>query len=225
MDRWENPFDNPDIARGYEHWFKTPEGNRIDEEEKELIRRMTPSGEGKSLLDVGAGTGHFSRFMTGLGYRVVGIDPSPVMLDEAKKRGPVRYVMGDALCLPYPDRSFDVVSAFTSLEFVPDPRLAISEMIRVSRGFIFIAFLNQLGAMNILRRIKNLSGNKDVYSDISFFPFTVGGMKKIVNEISDEMGRRADIQWGSAIGPLLISSIFSRNCFGSFAYFLVSLSG
>ncbi len=71
---------------------------------------------GRKAVDFGCGAGRSSRFLSGLGFEVVGLDISEAMLARARARDPqgdYRLVSdGDAVGLP-PD-SFDLVlSAFT----------------------------------------------------------------------------------------------------------------
>jgi len=61
-------------------------------------------------LDVACGTGFVTRLLRG---EVVGLDQSSAMLDAAREQAPdAELVVGDALELPFEDRSFDRV--FTS---------------------------------------------------------------------------------------------------------------
>jgi ubiquinone/menaquinone biosynthesis C-methylase UbiE len=216
-----NPFNDPIVAQSYEGWFETPAGSVIDQEEAKLITSMVPAGDGNKLLDVGCGTGHFARLMAKLGYDVYGLDVSAAMLVEAKKRGGGRYFLGDAGELPHRDASFYAASAFTLLEFVDDPEGVISEMIRVSKKIVVVAFLNRWGAINIRRKVRNLLGRRDVYSDARFFG--VSEMKRIVRQAPGMNHKRVEIQWGSAVGPRIISKVFSRSRLGSFILFVVRL--
>lgn len=95
----------------------------------------------ESLLDYGAGTGDFARAtlseIPSLS-RVVLHDGSPEMLRcaEEKFRDVIRektveFVRSDALYLPLPDGSFDVVTAGFILRNVPDAGRAIREIVRV----------------------------------------------------------------------------------------------
>ena len=216
-----NPFNDPIVAESYEGWFETDAGKNIDEEESALIASMVPAGGGKKLLDVGCGTGHFARLMAKLGYDVYGLDISSAMLVEAKKRGGDRYFIGDAITLPHRDASFYAASAFTLLEFVDDPERVISEMIRVSQEIVAVAFLNRLGGINIRRKVRNLLGKRDLYSDARFF--WVSEMKRIVRRAAGMNHKRIEIQWGSAVGPKVISRISSRSRTGSFILFVIRL--
>ncbi|NQT88134.1 ubiquinone/menaquinone biosynthesis methyltransferase [bacterium] len=90
---------------------------------------------GGRCLDIGCGTGDVA--LEALRQcpeaRVTGIDPSRRMLAlaEAKSGGRVRYVVGDALSLPFADGSFaGVVMAFC-FRNVADRLLAAREMRRV----------------------------------------------------------------------------------------------
>ncbi len=58
-------------------------------------------------LDVACGTGFLTRHLPG---RVVGLDQSDSMLEEARQQAPnATFVQGDALALPFEDGSFDRV--------------------------------------------------------------------------------------------------------------------
>jgi SAM-dependent methyltransferase len=98
---------------------------------------------GQTLLDVGSGTGYFSRRFAESGLRVTGIDPAPDMIRYAQTRGDnVEYIEGSALQLPFESQSFDFCAAVTSLCFVPEPEKALAEMWRVSRYGMALGLLN-----------------------------------------------------------------------------------
>ncbi|HYA37453.1 MAG TPA: class I SAM-dependent methyltransferase, partial [Candidatus Methylomirabilis sp.] len=104
----------------YEAWYQTARGTWIAEREFDLMMRLLAPPADSTLLDVGCGTGHFSRrFATGL--RVAGIDPDPAMLDFARRLGGgVDYLRGSATALPVADGTYDFVTAVTSLCFIAD---------------------------------------------------------------------------------------------------------
>jgi len=218
-----NPFDDSEIAGFYEGWFETPAGKAVDEAETRLILSMLPGGNGSTFLDVGCGTGHFSRVIASHGYRVFGSDVSRAMLAEAEKRGGDRLIIADAHRLPHETRAFDAAGTFTVLEFTEDPQAVVSEMIRVAKKTVVVAYLNTWGMINLRRRLRNLAGKRDVYSDARFFG--VGEMKRIVNRAARSHNRKIDIRWGSAVGFSILKRLFSRSRFQSFIVFVVRLDG
>jgi SAM-dependent methyltransferase len=140
----------------YESWYHTPRGRWIAEREFNLLQRLLRPGVGASLLDVGCGTGHFSRRFARLGLAVTGIDPDPQMLDYAEsENGNITYLQGSALKLPFAADSFDYASAVTSLCFIADPAQALQEMWRVSRRGVVLGLLNR---HSILHRMKQGQG-------------------------------------------------------------------
>lgn len=219
----QNPFNDLDIAKHYEGWFEMPVGRIVDHEETALLRSMLPEGDGETFLDIGCGTGHFSRVLISHGYKVFGSDLSIAMLKEAKRRNEGRYFMCDAHELSHHDQSFDVVGTFTLLEFVQNPQRVAAEMIRASRKVVLIAFLNKWGEINLRRAIRNLLGERDVFSNARFFG--VGGMKRLIQKAADSEQRVIRVQWGSAVGPAVLKRLFSRSRFDSFMIFVIHLDG
>ena len=97
--------------------------------------------EGEHVLDVGCGTGGAVRALAamvgGVG-RVVGLDVSRTMVEEARARAAnfaatVEFVLGDAHAMPFPDDMFDAAYALRVFEILGDPRRVLSEMARVLR--------------------------------------------------------------------------------------------
>jgi len=100
---------------------------------------MAPKADGARLLDIGCGTGS-SRMIYARAGRYVGIDHSfaAVQLARSGHRAD-RWLGGDALQLPFADRSFDVVAFSSVLHHIPDRTRALSEAFRVLRpgGSVF----------------------------------------------------------------------------------------
>jgi demethylmenaquinone methyltransferase/2-methoxy-6-polyprenyl-1,4-benzoquinol methylase len=100
-----------------------------------LVSRIA-AGPGDTVLDVATGTGAVAReLIRRKGCAVVGLDQSPEMLAEARRRlGPdVRLVEGTAESLPFPDASFDGLSFTYLLRYVDDPAATLRELARVVR--------------------------------------------------------------------------------------------
>lgn len=85
-------------------------------------------GPGTRVLDIGCGSGEFLAQARAAGATAAGVDPAPGMI--ALAGGDVR--LGSFDLLPWPDGSFDVVTAFNSLHFTADPVEALREAVRVA---------------------------------------------------------------------------------------------
>jgi ubiquinone/menaquinone biosynthesis C-methylase UbiE len=102
--------------------------------------RLAGCPEGGALLDVPCGFGRHAIPLAAAGYRVVGVDRSQALVDEARRRaGNARHpklVRADYRELPFPDARFDAaVNLFTSLGFLGDEEdtKALAEIGRVLR--------------------------------------------------------------------------------------------
>ena len=101
---------------------------------------------GQRVLDVGSGLGQFTRMMArevgGEGC-VIGIEFDEQQLEEAIRQaraadedGLVQFRQGDARNLPLADgewSSFDVVHCRFVLEHIPDPLVAVKQMVKAAR--------------------------------------------------------------------------------------------
>jgi SAM-dependent methyltransferase len=141
----------------YEAWYQSPRGRWIAGREFALLQALLPAQAGDRLLDVGCGTGHFSRRFQSSGLQVTGLDPDPAMLAFARAQTDgVRYLQGRSERLPFVDGEFDYAAAITSLCFVADPRRALAELWRVSRHGVVLGLLNR---HSLLYRQKRGSGS------------------------------------------------------------------
>ena len=111
--RWSRP-----LAETFLAWFAVPMAGR--------------------WVDVGCGTGALTDAILAATnpIAVVGIDPSPEFLGAAQSHVSdprTRFEVGDARALPVPSNGYDAVVAGLVLNFVPDPALAVTEMVRATR--------------------------------------------------------------------------------------------
>src|SRR3990170_2763550 len=138
---------------GYDAWYASPRGAWIGAREAELLVRLGKIAPGQTLLDAGCGSGWFTRRFAATGCEVSGIDRDPGMIAYAAARGgPARYLAGDMTALPLPDKSFDIVTAVTSLCFVRDERAALGEMIRVARRRVVLGLLHRRSFLYLTKR-------------------------------------------------------------------------
>lgn len=149
-------------AEEYAGWYATPRGRWIGDVEYALLSGMLGVRQSETLLDIGCGTGYFTRrFAHDAGLAAMGIDINLEWVAYAASRsGDVPFLVGDARRLPFADASFDTTIAVASLCFVEDERSTIAELIRVTRRRFVIGLLNRHSLLFLQKGIK---GGKGAY--------------------------------------------------------------
>jgi len=151
-------FDFDFLANKYDSWYDSAKGRMYDRLEKKAISRyLPPNAKGKTLLEVGCGTGHWSRFFSEYGFEVTGVDVSERTINIAKSKNisNASFQLADGHSLPFEDSSFDVTAAITTLEFVSDAEAVVQEMIRCTRqsgGQLLVGVLNAMARLNRNRK-------------------------------------------------------------------------
>ena len=89
---------------------------------------------GARVLEVGSGLGMLAGDVRAAGpdIHVMGVEQSSTQITAAVKHPHVRYIRGDAHCLPLRAGTFDLVYARYVLEHVADPQAVVKEMRRVT---------------------------------------------------------------------------------------------
>jgi len=149
-------------AEEYDAWYRTPRGSWIGEAEYRLLYRLLAPAPGASLLDVGCGTGYFTRRFALDGHPATGVDLDATMLAVARARrlAGERYVRGNALALPFEDAEFDCCVSVAALCFIADEAAALAEMLRVTRHRLALGLLHR---RSILYLQKGRDGGKGAY--------------------------------------------------------------
>jgi len=114
-----------------------------------VVARVVAARQNEAVLDIAAGTGtssrsfarpgaacvacDFSQGMLRVGARRIGASREPRAGARGHQPGPVRFVAGDAVALPFADRAFDAVTISFGLRNVADPGAGLAEMRRVTR--------------------------------------------------------------------------------------------
>lgn len=101
---------------------------------QEAIMAAAGVGPGSRVLDVGCGSGEFLALLGSAGAVVAGCDLASGMVELAQDRNPGADIRSaDAEHLPWPDDSFELVTAINALQFADDSAAALSEFARVGR--------------------------------------------------------------------------------------------
>ena len=97
-------------------------------------------GRGGEMLDVGTGPARLPIALCRADrqFRVLGVDLAGPMLDLGRRNvadaglaDRIRFARGDAKGLPFPDGRFEAVVSNTIVHHIPDPDLALAEMVRL----------------------------------------------------------------------------------------------
>ena len=183
-------------AASYESWYETAEGARADALERAALRRVLKTfDEAGSVLEVGSGTGHFTRWLAEEGWTAIGLDLSEAMLAEAQALDGVPLVQGDANRLPFANGAFDVTALVTTLEFLEDPQTALVEAVRVARQGILLGVLNRYSILALQRRLRGVF-RSTVYNRARFYH--VRELKHLASKAVVDVDR---VDWVTTLFP------------------------
>jgi ubiquinone/menaquinone biosynthesis C-methylase UbiE len=189
-----NPFTDSATVAGYEAWYETA-GRRADRLEMALLEYLLADfPQAWSVLEVGCGTGHFTRWFWEQGLRAVGLDMSTAMLAEAIRLDSPPCVLGNALTLPFATGAFDLSVLITTLEFMADPAQALVEAMRVARCGLILGVLNRQSLL--AWRLKR--SGKSLWQMAHFF--TPAELAHLVQRAA--AGKPVQITWRTTLWPL-----------------------
>lgn len=90
--------------------------------------------ENSKIIDMGAGTGNYSRALAEKGFRVSALEPSPVMRAQGHTHPNLEWVGAGAEEIPFPDSTFDGAVMTLCLHHLQDWQRGLSEVLRVTGG-------------------------------------------------------------------------------------------
>ena len=131
-------YADPAMAEAFDDLrFSGPIGGMLAAEQEQVIASYLAPVEGRSILDVGTGTGRAAIALARRGGVVTGVDASAEMLAVARRRADaaratVTLEQGDIHRLRFPDRAFDAVVCLRVLMHTPGWRGSLAELCRVS---------------------------------------------------------------------------------------------
>jgi len=106
----------------------------------DVALELLGDGAGTKILEVGAGTGLWTRFLVEHGFSVTAVEPDVDMIAILQRRSPtVRALPGSAEALPVEDDSFDAALVSSAWHWFRQPD-ATTEIARVVRdgGLLFV---------------------------------------------------------------------------------------
>lgn len=213
-------------AIAYRKWIKKPANSFSANLESRLIIDMLKPIPGRSILDIGCGSGLGLIKFISKGLQATGIDPSPYMLDIALEnvKNRAELYRGYAESLPFEDNAFNYACLITTLEFVDDPLKSLQEAFRVAKDRVFIGVLNRYAFKGIERRIKGIF-SKTIYNKAHFF--SIWELKNMIRSILGDV----PVFWGTvcqfpyASGKIISKieqlSLIQRCPFGAFVGIVV----
>jgi SAM-dependent methyltransferase len=161
-------YADPAMAESFESLrFSGPIGQMLASEQEDVIAGFLAPISGRTILDVGTGTGRAAIALAKRGAVVTGVDASNEMLAVARRRASesgaeVTFVHGDAHGLAFPDGAFDSVICLRVLMHTPDWRQSLGELCRVARErvvFDYPALSSAAALQAVVRRVAAASGS------------------------------------------------------------------
>jgi ubiquinone/menaquinone biosynthesis C-methylase UbiE len=208
------------VVKSYESWYEG-KGKRADTLEKQLLKELVDYiGEIETMLEVGVGTAHFTRWFESYGIRSVGLDFSPIMLKEAKKLWKGDLVRGDSHYLPFREKTFDLVTFITCMEYMRSPTDVLKEASRVSMSGILLGLMNKWSLPTIRRKIQVMLGRNPFYSNARFYSILDARdfLRRALGRINYRM------KWSTTVYPRIMFIRRSRFPFGAFLGIAVKFS-
>jgi SAM-dependent methyltransferase len=127
----------------YASRFAGPVGAWMLDVQERAVLKLLGAPDSQTLLDVGGGHGQLAGPLAEAGWRVTvqGSDPCCARrLGPLIAAGTVRFVAGDILALPFPDRAFDCVVSVRLLSHCGNWHALVAELCRVARRAVIVDY-------------------------------------------------------------------------------------
>ncbi|WP_049998403.1 class I SAM-dependent methyltransferase [Halococcus sediminicola] len=149
-------YQTAEVAEDYDSKRFSDGGRLIDDREKEAVLSAVGPVEGKHVLEIACGTGRFTTMLAQRGADIVGLDISPAMLQEGRKKAHaagvadhLEFMRGDAARLPFPDDHFETVIAMRFFHLADTPASFLAEMRRVARDQVIFDTFRRFSTRSI----------------------------------------------------------------------------
>jgi ubiquinone/menaquinone biosynthesis C-methylase UbiE len=136
-----------ETVEGYDKWAPTydAERNPLITLEEDITLDFISDVKNQKVLDIGCGTGRYCKLLAKRGAKVVGIDPSPRMLEFANRKitPDCRFELhlGKLEDVEFPCNHFDVIVSALTLGHIPQLEPVIRELSRLlkNRGRLIVS--------------------------------------------------------------------------------------
>jgi 2-polyprenyl-3-methyl-5-hydroxy-6-metoxy-1,4-benzoquinol methylase len=117
--------------------------------------------QGRSVIDIGCGPGHYSIALARAGAaKVIGLDFAPGMLKIARERAAsygvadrCTFALDDFLTYPVSEK-FDYAIVMGFMDYIRDPRVVIDRVLQITRGRAFFSFPKAGGFLAWQRKMR-----------------------------------------------------------------------
>ena len=190
-------YQDANIAETYDAArFHRLKGRLVGNREISLIKKSIARfglRDPLDILDLPCGTGRLTIPLSDSGHQMVGVDISTMMIAQAKKKLgqeyplPIKFLVGDAESLGFPDGLFDLAVCLRLLGHLPpeNRRKVLKELARVSKKGVIVAYYQRFSLQNLLR------AKQRSQDQTSWHPTT---LRQTTDELNDAglvlMGRR-----------------------------------
>jgi ubiquinone/menaquinone biosynthesis C-methylase UbiE len=159
------------------------------------------------VLDVGCGAGQLLEALAKEQWHPTGCDVAFRQAVASRRRlQSARVAQGDGGHLPFPDATFDLVTALGYLEYTPDPGLAIAELVRVTApgGHLVVSGPNRFRIAYLLDPLGVVRGKLfPVHRGYRRRYFTVRSLRRLLRQA----GASTVAARGHAIGRIALAGI------------------
>jgi ubiquinone/menaquinone biosynthesis C-methylase UbiE len=183
-------YQTAEVAETYESKRFSDGGRLIDEREKEAVLSAVGPVEGKHVLEIACGTGRFTTMLAQRGADIVGLDISPAMLQEGRKKARaagvadhLEFMRGDAARLPFPDDHFETVIAMRFFHLADTPASFLAEMQRVARDQVVFDTFRRFSTRSIYNWLLPMGSR--LYARVEIEQLLDGAGLKLADEAHD----------------------------------------
>jgi SAM-dependent methyltransferase len=154
--------DPANASRFDERRFGGPIGDLVAVDQAEVLTRLAGPLTGRSVLDVGTGTGRAAFLLARQGATVTGVDASEAMLTIARQRAAaaaaaITFLQRDAHDLQFAGRTFDLVVCLRVLMHTPRWQQCVGELCRVSDRAVVLDYPSASGAARVQSWFRRLA--------------------------------------------------------------------